>query len=159
MLSELVTHTLINAIEDIEATVVGGGPPLNTVLAGMTHPEEDRPLFLSFDPVPHKPCTHIFAFLKRDEALAIEALTRLGVYVKLKYGNQATAPFTSQFIQQQLDQFTITTEGIQSQADDYLQQNLMEEDESLGTTEMDDCLLYTSPSPRDLSTSRMPSSA
>ena len=27
MLSELVTHTLSNAIEDIAATVMGGGPP------------------------------------------------------------------------------------------------------------------------------------
>ena len=30
---------------------------------------------------------------------------------------------------------------------------------SLTGTELNDCLLYTSPSPRDLSTSRMPSSA
>ena len=30
---------------------------------------------------------------------------------------------------------------------------------TLAAGEMDNCLLYTSPSPRDLSTSRMPSSA
>ena len=30
---------------------------------------------------------------------------------------------------------------------------------ALAATEIDGCLLYTSPSPRDLSTSRMPSSA
>ena len=32
-------------------------------------------------------------------------------------------------------------------------------DASFGPAESTDCLLYTSPSPRDLSTSRMPSSA
>ena len=32
-------------------------------------------------------------------------------------------------------------------------------DDELETTHLDNCLLYTSPSPRDLSTARMPSSA
>ncbi len=38
-------------------------------------------------------------------------------------------------------------------------QNSMKEDYLVDTRVVHDCLLYTSPSPRDLSTSRMPSSA
>ena len=38
-------------------------------------------------------------------------------------------------------------------------QNVVTLDKRVLTIETNDCLLYTSPSPRDLSTSRMPSSA
>ena len=37
--------------------------------------------------------------------------------------------------------------------------NLVRNDQSIGVVLFTGCLLYTSPSPRDLSTSRMPSSA
>ena len=43
--------------------------------------------------------------------------------------------------------------------DDDEEEEMEEEEEKEEEEEEEDCLLYTSPSPRDLSTSRMPSSA
>ena len=46
-----------------------------------------------------------------------------------------------------------------SSDDNTIESELLSEDEAVEEADGDDCLLYTSPSPRDLSTSRMPSSA
>ena len=69
---------------------------------------------------------------------------------------------TGAFAQDQVDQGTQAATG--SAADDVVvvtgsrirQANLVS---TSPVTQVDSCLLYTSPSPRDLSTSRMPSSA
>ena len=47
----------------------------------------------------------------------------------------------------------VDVEGVEPTAHAFPRFNVWDEDQSV------DCLLYTSPSPRDLSTSRMPSSA
>ena len=77
------------------------------------------------------------------------------------------APICNDGVSQQIDlqtavQFSIDLEGtiITGNAEEignisWYEQNPI----NLAITELEDCLLYTSPSPRDLSTSRMPSSA
>ena len=48
---------------------------------------------------------------------------------------------------------------LRNAADDYTLEGDLRRQEGMALKRLQDCLLYTSPSPRDLSTSRMPSSA
>ena len=55
--------------------------------------------------------------------------------------------------------FAIPQSRLDVEVGDVLQTRVDDRDNLVVVTRIEDCLLYTSPSPRDLSTSRMPSSA
>ena len=55
MKEETKIYTLDNAIDDIDASILHGGPSLQEITSGMQHPYENRPLFLSIDQ-PHLLC-------------------------------------------------------------------------------------------------------
>ena len=53
----------------------------------------------------------------------------------------------------------VQPKGLTSQIINLFHKNMISEKQSIEIMQLSSCLLYTSPSPRDLSTSRMPSSA
>ena len=110
-------RVLEGAIEDPTQPVFGQGPPLTAMMAGLTHPDFNKPLIASFDRTSPESQDFTVAFPASNAALVQELLDRLYIYWKDKYGDSAGAPFFTEYIQSQEAAFSITGFGIVSTAD------------------------------------------
>ena len=119
-LKRLKEYHLEDAIRDPDSPVFGGGPSFRAMLAGLMHPDYDKPLLLSFDQHPTDPSTYIITFDVAHGPLAHELLDRLYMYWKDKYGESAAGPFEEMYVLQQEAAFSITAFGIVSAADKLL---------------------------------------
>ena len=98
----------------------------------LAFPESKVPVFLK----------SFYDHFPEAEAVLLSTCNRTEFYAASK--DKAALPSSTQMVQLLADQSGVGSSEIEDQLFTYLDQ---------------DCLLYTSPSPRDLSTSRMPSSA
>ena len=94
---------------------------------------------------------HIIDLKSSDIAHPFTGVVEADTYLKISKGDSSAGnPVVGGFSE--------TTGGLVLRAN-YATANTTNGTSGVGAVQMDACLLYTSPSPRDLSTSRMPSSA
>ena len=104
-----VKHTVIfkltDAITNLDSPTVEGGNSLRSIIQGIRHPHQPRPIFITADTMESDPHTVALTHLEVDSQLAIDYGSKLGMILAHKYGDQAWRYFTRTYKAAQTTQY------------------------------------------------------